>query len=59
MIAHLALRLLGEALPNKYIVSRYAVCGEKYITIGDFVNQAGMQTSKGLGLCQNTRHEAK
>lgn len=49
MLAHLALRLLREALPNKYIVSRDAACGEKYTTIGDFVNQAGMQTSKGFG----------
>ena len=49
VLAHLALRLLREALPNKYIVSRDAACGEKYITIGDFVNQAGIQTSKGFG----------
>ncbi len=37
VLTHIALKILRDALPNKYIVFRENTDGEKYITISDFL----------------------
>ncbi len=38
VLTHIALKMLRDALPNKYIVFRETAEGEKYITISEFLN---------------------
>lgn len=50
ILTHIALKILREALPNKYIVFRDTPEGEKYITINDFLNAGMPRNSIHVGL---------
>ncbi|MWV61770.1 protein jag [Helicobacter saguini] len=50
ILTHIALKILREALPNKYIVFRDTPEGEKYITINDFLNAGMPRNSVNIGL---------
>lgn len=50
VLTHIALKMLRDALPNKYIVFRENADGEKYITISEFLNNNNARNSvNGFG----------
>lgn len=49
ILTHIALKILREELPNKYIVFKETTNGEKYITISDFLGNTNHRTTHGFG----------
>lgn len=49
VLIHIALKILRDALPNKYIVFRENDDGEKYITINEFLNNNTRNSINGFG----------
>lgn len=49
VLTHIALKMLRDALPNKYIVFRDNADGEKYITISEFLNNNARNSVNGFG----------
>lgn len=45
VLTHIALKMLRDALPNKYVVFRENADGEKYISISEFVSNGNMRSS--------------
>ena len=49
VLTHIALKMLRDALPSKYIVFRENADGEKYITISEFLNNNTRNSVNGFG----------
>lgn len=45
VLTHIALKMLRDALPNKYIVFRENADGEKYISISEFISNNNMRNN--------------
>ena len=45
VLTHIALKMLRNALPNKYIVFRENADGEKYISISEFISNNNMRNN--------------
>lgn len=45
ILTHIALKMLRDALPNKYIVFRENADGEKYISINEFISSSNIRNN--------------